>query len=338
MYDKNGPLAHMEGHNSTYKRARRIDSATFSRQDSVKYFQYQNGDIQNEVEETFRNMILNRLECAYSGWTKESEKDVLDVLLGSGFKWTIENFLLAIEHISRNISEKIIQICITWYSQKLNKISESRDPEIVYQIFEILSRHHDVFRDIFDELISIAKKKVLQYNKAQILRTTTQILRMQGTIPSHYEQVVKDIITEYRDAGDTCTLSLAYRSHQEDQVANTTIRYLPQDLRIPIEKDLKEEIEKTFDFDQKMTKFPAETFAVTLKRFIQRLLTVCGRYINDVAYHQKSREKNFNVDRFSNKRFAAKKDISSSNCDYNIFSFTSSFELSGSSNIKTPFD
>ncbi|CAG8439285.1 11270_t:CDS:10, partial [Acaulospora colombiana] len=60
----------------------------------------------------------------------------------------------------------------------------------------------------------------------------------------------------------------------EDQVANTTIRYLPQDLRIPLDEDLKEAIEKTLDFDQKMIRFPADAFAIALKRFMQRFLSV----------------------------------------------------------------
>ncbi|CAG8488111.1 5420_t:CDS:10 [Diversispora eburnea] len=64
----------------------------------------------------------------------------------------------------------------------------------------------------------------------------------------------------------------------EDQVANVTIKYIPEKYRENLDDKLEDEISRVVDFDQKTTtqepRIPAEAFAIALKRFMQRFLSV----------------------------------------------------------------
>ncbi|CAG8629049.1 8760_t:CDS:2 [Rhizophagus irregularis] len=64
----------------------------------------------------------------------------------------------------------------------------------------------------------------------------------------------------------------------EDQVANIKIKYIHEKYRAPLSPDMKTAINKSVDFEQQTTKkeqlIPAEAFALALKRFMLRFLTL----------------------------------------------------------------
>ncbi|GBB90017.1 hypothetical protein RclHR1_01690002 [Rhizophagus clarus] len=64
----------------------------------------------------------------------------------------------------------------------------------------------------------------------------------------------------------------------EEQVANIKIKYINEKYKIPLSADMRASINKSVDFEQQTTKneqlIPAEAFALALKRFMLRFLTL----------------------------------------------------------------
>ncbi|CAG8448567.1 1498_t:CDS:10 [Acaulospora colombiana] len=154
-------------------------------------------ELRDEVSEVFRRRTLRLFGYVNLEWSRGNAKAVLSILRNSQFNWKEEDFSEALELISqstkwflleifpyllehwftlfKNPSEKISDICSSWYQQFLDQLadnmpsSEVNDWQFVLHIFEVLSGSITV--QCLQEILKYDNEKLIRFFDSAVVRT-----------------------------------------------------------------------------------------------------------------------------------------------------------------------
>ncbi|GBC08609.1 hypothetical protein RclHR1_08250006 [Rhizophagus clarus] len=194
------------------------------------HFSRMSTELRVEVAGIFRTKSLSLLNNHAIAWNKSDSESILQILKDSQLKWSKDDFLEAMEYISKSLqpglllifpnlldywfnsdfknfkTNKLPDICKTWYYHFIDinrsESYSSNDSNFIYDIyynlsiiFPIVGKHTKIFKELLD--VAAGRAKNCLPNISNILTITPDISTLEKEIHNPYGKMVKELLKNY---------------------------------------------------------------------------------------------------------------------------------------------
>ncbi|PKK80816.1 hypothetical protein RhiirC2_723487 [Rhizophagus irregularis] len=178
-------------------------------------------ELHAEVAGIFRMQALTLLKHRGIEWNRSNSEEILNILNNSQLKWSEDNFLEAMYHVSESSKPNLLlifpnlleywfknfkpyfnpEICKNWYHHLIDingsESSIANDPDFILEIYENLSYIFPIVGnhgEILEELLDVAANRVKNCAMSNILTVTPKIAKLRKEIYNSYGEMVKAML------------------------------------------------------------------------------------------------------------------------------------------------
>ncbi|CAB5091881.1 unnamed protein product [Rhizophagus irregularis] len=173
-------------------------------------------ELHAEVAGIFRMQALTLLKHRGIEWNRSNSEEILNILNNSQLKWSEDNFLEAMYHVSESSKPNLLlifpnlleywfknfkpyfnpEICKNWYHHLIDingsESSIANDPDFILEIYENLSYIFPIVGnhgEILEELLDVAANRVKNCAMSNILTVTPKIAKLRKEIYNSYGEM-----------------------------------------------------------------------------------------------------------------------------------------------------
>lgn len=178
-------------------------------------------ELHAEVAGIFRMQALTLLKHRGIEWNRSNSEEILNILHNFQLKWSEDNFLEAMYHVSESSKPNLLlifpnlleywfknfkpyfnpEICKNWYHHLIDingsESSIANDPDFILEIYENLSYIFPIVGkhgEILEELLDVAANRVKNCAMSNILTVTPKIVKLGKEIYNSYGEMVKALL------------------------------------------------------------------------------------------------------------------------------------------------